>query len=152
MNDFNEFSRPTLARLQERLAALAPPHCFLELDANGLATLEQMPGLVLVFFAEDPLKLPEAWDLAVILADALKSLPEPVAVALVPPGAGAAQAGRWGVTLRPSLVALRAGGYLASLEGMMDWSEFSQRLRQVLAAPVSRPPGIGIPVNPAPHP
>jgi len=145
----NEFSRPTLARLEERLRGIAAPHRFSVLDAEGFEGLRRQPGLALVFFAEDPLKVPETWDVAVILADALKRLPTPVHLALLAPEAGRALAGRHGVNLWPALVGLRDGGYLGCLEGMMDWSVFSRRLEELLAAPVSRPPGIGIPVQAA---
>lgn len=145
----NEFSRPTLARLEERLRGIASPHRFSVLDAEGFEGLRQQSGLALVFFAEDPLKVPETWDVAVILADALKRLPMPVHLALLTPEAGRTLAGRQGVNLWPALVGLRDGGYLGCLEGMMDWSVFSRRLEELLAAPVSRPPGIGIPVQAA---
>jgi hydrogenase-1 operon protein HyaE len=49
----------------------------------------------------------------------------------------------------PALLFLRDGAYVGVIEGLRDWSEFVAEVRQMLAAPVSRPPSIGIAVTAA---
>ena len=50
-------------------------------------------------------------------------------------------ANRW-----PCLVFLRDGQYVTLVDGMLDWTDYVERVRQALAMPTSRTPGIGIAV------
>jgi hydrogenase-1 operon protein HyaE len=143
----SDYSKPTLARLDDRLAQIAAPHCYTRLDAASFDDFLEQAGPALVLFAEDPLRVPETWDLAVILADILKGIAEPLRVALLPPEAAVPLGKRYSISLWPTLVGLRDGGYVGSIEGMLDWDVFRHRLEQLLSAPVRRPPGIGIPVQ-----
>lgn len=149
----SDYCNPTLARLDERLARIPAPHRYSRLDGAGFEEFLAQPGAALVLFAEDPQRVPETWDLAVILADILKSVAQPVRVALLPPEVAVPTGRRYGVSLWPTLVGLRDGGYVGSIEGMMDWEVFRRRLEQLLEAPARRPPGVGIPVQTAnaPH-
>jgi hydrogenase-1 operon protein HyaE len=143
----DDYSKPTLTRLDERLARIAAPHSYSRLDAAGFDALLERPGASLVLFAEDPLRVPETWDLAVILADILKSVAQPLRIGLLPPEAALPLSKRYGISLWPTLVGLRDGGYVGSIEGMMDWHVFRRRLEALLEASVRRLPGIGIPVQ-----
>ena len=49
----------------------------------------------------------------------------------------------------PALLALRDGDYLGTIEGLKDWPVYSRLIPELLAAPASRPPGIGIPLRDA---
>lgn len=140
------YAKPTLARIGERLAGIDAPHGYVALDADNIDAFCQGPGLALLLFAEDPLRVPESWDVAVILADCLKRIAEPVRIGLLGPEAGRPLAQRFGVNLWPALVGLRDGAYLGVIEGMMDWDVFDRRLRELIAAQPGRAPGIGIPV------
>lgn len=140
------FARPTLDRITERLAAIPAPHAFRLLDAGSAEAFTSTPGLALLFLAEDPLRVPESWDVAVILADALRRIGTPLAIGLVGPDAGRAQAVRYGARIWPALVGLRDGEYLGCIEGMLDWAVFERRLHELLASTPAPRPGIGIPV------
>ncbi len=141
-----ETDKPTLGRLEQRLAAIGTPHGCVRLEGEGMTAFLAQGGTNLLFFAEDPGKVPETWDLAVILVEALKAQSAPVRIGLLPPPLSREWAPRYGVRVWPALVALRDGGYLGTLEGLQDWGIFSRRLPELLNAPVNRPPGVGIPV------
>jgi hydrogenase-1 operon protein HyaE len=145
----NDYTPPTLVRLDARLARITAPHRYRRLDAASFAGFLDRPGIAVVLFAADPLRVPETWDVAVILADALKRVAQPLSVGLLPPEAAVSLAQRYGVSQWPTLVVLRDGSYVDSIEGMMDWDVFQRRLDAALAAPVRRPPGIGIAVQAA---
>lgn len=135
-------SLPSLAELGERLVA------------RGLAALTPAAvdafiasGETFLLFADDPLRYAECWDAAVILPEVLKTLPRPVRAGFLL-GAEARQVQkRYGFSVWPALVVLRDGGYVGTLEGMLDWAEYQQTVNALLARPVSRPPTLGIPVR-----
>lgn len=139
-------SKPTLERIARRLERIAAPHSYAVLDAQGIDAFCGRPGTALLFFAEDPNRVPESWDVTVILADAVKRIAAPLSIGLLGPEVGRSLAGRYGVKLWPSLVGLRDGEYLGCIEGMMDWAVFERRLHELVAARPVRLPGIGIPV------
>jgi hydrogenase-1 operon protein HyaE len=139
-------SKPTLERIAQRLGRIAAPHSHAALDAEGIDAFIDRPGMAILFFAEDPQRVPESWDVTVILADAVKRIAVPLAIGLLGPETGRLIAGRCGVKVWPTLVGLRDGEYLGSIEGIMDWAVFERRLHELVAARPARLPGIGIPV------
>lgn len=135
-------------RLAVLLSRLVERHGLPPLDETSLDAFAAAPGLNLIFFPEDPERVPESWDVASILPDLLKSLPEPCRAGVVPPFSGRLLRGRYGFKRWPALVFLRDGGYLGAIEGMKDWAAFVADARAILARPASRPPlGIDIPVE-----
>lgn len=146
----SEYSNPTLARLAQRFAALEAQYGHRNLaDAAAAVSFAAEPGTTLLFFADDPQRVPETWDLCVILPEVVKTLAPAPRVGLLAPAAARELAGRYGLTLWPAIVALRDGGYLGAVEGLKDWGVYLARLPELLAAPACRPPGIGIPVQAA---
>jgi hydrogenase-1 operon protein HyaF len=141
-----DHNKPTLAHIAQRIEGIAAPHSAETLTAENVEAFCARPGLTLLFLAEDPLRVPESWDVAVILADALKRIAAPVRIGLLGPEAGRPPAGRYGIKVWPALVGLRDGEYLGSIEGMLDWAVFERRLRELIAAEPGRAPSIGIPV------
>ena len=144
-------STPPAQRLAARLAELQERHGFTVLDAESFTAFAGMPGTTLIMFAEDPAKVPETWDLTVILPEmvgasmALGTL----RVGVLPPEAARPLAARYGIRLWPALLALRDGDYLGTIEGLKDWPVYSRLIPELLAAAPSRPPGIGIPLHTA---
>ena len=142
---------PPAQRLAARLAELQDRHGFTVLDGGSFAAFAGMPGTTLIMFAEDPAKVPETWDLTIILPEmvgasmALGTL----RVGVLPPEAARPLAARYGIRLWPALLALRDGDYLGTIEGLKDWPVYSRLIPELLAAPASRPPGIGIPLRDA---
>lgn len=135
-------SLPTLDALGERLtsrgmSALTPA----EVDAFIA------DGDSILLFADEPLRYAECWDVAVILPEVLKTLPRQprVGFLLADPARQVQQ--RYGFSVWPALVFLRDGGYVGTLEGMRDWSEYQQSVAAMLDRPISRPPTLGIAVR-----
>lgn len=143
----NLYSNPTLAKLGERFERLTAQYGYSVLDPDNFYDFIRQPGESLIMLTEDPQKVPETWDMLVILPELLKGLPDPPRVGLLAPAAARTVAPRFGIRLWPALLALRGGDYLGTIEGFKDWSIFAVRLPQLLAAPASRPPMIGIPVQ-----
>lgn len=136
------FAPPTLAALADRLggagiACLAHPQ-----DDDLLAG-----GDTLLLLLEDPARVPESWDLAVILPEALKTAGTGLRVLALLPAAAKALAGRYGITVFPALMLLREGGYVGSIEGLRDWDGYRHAIAALRAQPVVRAPGIGIAIQ-----
>ncbi|NJD35696.1 MAG: hydrogenase [Betaproteobacteria bacterium] len=137
---------PGIERLQERFAILQARHGYSLLDAESFAEFAEAPGTTLILFADDPAKVPETWDLTVILPEALLRMEAKVRVGLLPPVTARSLAARYGIRIWPALLGLRDGAYLGTVEGLKDWSAYVRLLPELFSAPPSRPPGIGIPV------
>ena len=141
------YSNPTLARLDEHFRRLSQQHGCTVLDADSFDDFINAPGEALILFADDPQRVPETWDIAVILPELIKGLTHKPRVGLLPPTAAHAVSARYGIRLWPALLATRGGAYLGVVEGLKDWGVYAAQIPQVLAAPESRPPSIGIPVQ-----
>ncbi|OHC65825.1 MAG: hypothetical protein A2040_16795 [Rhodocyclales bacterium GWA2_65_19] len=146
MNSLSKLA-PGLERLSQRFDILQARHGYALLDGDSFAAYVAAPGACLILFAEDPAKVPETWDLTVILPEAVARLDSPVRVGVLAPVAARALAARYGIRIWPALLALRDGEYLGTVEGLKDWSAYVRLIPELLAAPPSRPPSIGIPVH-----
>ncbi len=134
-------------RLTERFAILRERYGYTLLDRDGFDAFIAGPGACLILFAEDPRKIPETWDLTVILPEAVAKLEIPVRVGMLAPETARLLATRYGIRIWPALLALRDGAYLGAMEGLKDWSAYCRLIPELLAAPPSRAPSIGIPVH-----
>jgi hydrogenase-1 operon protein HyaE len=141
------YSNPTLARLAEHFQRLSQQHGCMVLTADSFDDFINAPGESLILFTEDPQRVPETWDIAVILPELLKGLPNKPRVGLLAPADAHAVSSRYGIRLWPALLTLRGGAYLGVIEGLKDWGVYAAQIPQILAAPESRPPSIGIPVQ-----
>lgn len=137
---------PSIERLHERFGTLQARYGYSLLDAESFVGFAQTPGTTLILFADDPAKVPETWDLTIILPEALLRMEAEVRVGLLPPAAARSLAARYGIRIWPALLALRDGQYLGTIEGLKDWSAYVRLLPELLATEPSRPPSIGIPV------
>lgn len=144
---------PTLERLRQRITVLHDRHGFRILDEEVFEDFAAQSGMALVLFTEDPARVPETWDLAVILPDLVASLLPGVdgrRVGILAPAVARPLAARYGIRYWPALLVLRDGAYLGTIEGLQDWAIYRRRLPEILAAAPSRPPGIGIAVTGTP--
>lgn len=141
------YSNPTLARLAEHFQRLSQQHGCVILAADRFDEFVEQPGETLILFTEDPQRVPETWDIAVILPELIKGLPNKPRVGLLAPADAHAVSARYGIRLWPALLVLRSGAYLGVIEGLKDWGVYAAHLPQLLAAPASRPPSIGIAVQ-----
>lgn len=138
------FAPPSVTRLMSRLTASGRIAALESADAFERFAAE--PGNRVALLTDDPVRVPETWDVAVILPEVLKELPDLHAAALSPE-ISKSLAGRYGISRWPALVFFRDGGFVGVLEGMRDWSVYRVEVPAMMARPISRPPGIGIPVS-----
>lgn len=132
-------NHPLLARLAETAGrTVASPA---ELDA-----LLAEPGDWVLFCGGNPTQYPECLDVAVVLPELLALHGGRVHGAVATPDLEAPLQARYGFNRWPSLVFLRDGDYVGVISGMRDWSVFVGQFAEMLAAPASRPPSVGIPV------
>jgi hydrogenase-1 operon protein HyaE len=104
-------------------------------------------GTRVLFFSGDAVRFPESLDVAVVLPELQAALrPGTLQVGVVVRRDEDALARRWGSQRWPALVFLRDGQYLATVNGMHDWTDYLSRVQEALAATPSRAPGVGIPV------
>lgn len=129
--------------LFERLAAVTGA---VDLSPDTVAAFEAQPGTAVLFFAGDPVRFPEALDLAVVLPE-LRAAFGAWRVGTVPRGVEDALARRYAVQRWPSLVFLRDGGYLGTLSGMQDWDEYLREVRELLDRTPGPRPAPTIPIH-----
>jgi hydrogenase-1 operon protein HyaE len=137
---------PSIERLNERLAVLHARYGYSLLDLDGYAAFAEAPGNTLILFTEDPAKVPETWDITVILPEVVTRMQADVRIGVLAPADARKLAARYGIRIWPALLGLRDGEYLGTIEGLKDWGVYVRLLPELLAAAPSRPPSIGIPV------
>ncbi len=134
---------PLVARLLERPDAFEiPPEAFDEV-------LKKTPGLLLLFFTEDPVRYRETLDLAVIAPELLAMSAEPMCLGVLQPEAARAIQPRYGFRRWPAFVLLRDGQYLGAIDGMRTWDEYQREMARLQQAAPSRPPAVGVTVRSA---
>lgn len=117
-----------------------------DLDAAGLQAFMEGTGHAVVLFTDEPDKVPESWDLAVIFPDVLAACGAPMRAAVLRPEQARAVQGRFGINRLPAILFLRDGGYVGAIEGLRDWAGYVEECKAMLQAPVTRPPSVGIAV------
>ena len=128
------------------LAQLVARHGFAELTSATFDAWVAHRGHALVAFVEEPAKLKESLDLAVIAPQLERAMPGAFRCAVLLPEAARAVAVRYGFRRWPALVLLRDGGYVGAIDGLRNWDDYVDELSRLLAAPVTRPPSIGVAV------
>lgn len=131
---------PDIARLLTLFARLVAENGFKALTPASVDEFVREPGEAVLFFAEDPRRVPESWDVAVVLPSILRLSARPLRVGLLDPVTARALAGRFGVAVWPSLVFTRDGEYLGCIERMQDWNDYEERISAILSAEPSSPP------------
>ena len=115
-------------------------------DADAQAAVLVEAGDCVLFIAGDPVRFPECLDVAVVLPELQKHFSGRFRVAVLRPENEDEVARRYAANRRPALVFLRDGRYVTTVFGMQDWDDYIVAVAQALDAPVTRVPGIGIPV------
>lgn len=114
----------------------------------GLADVDAFisaPGDHVLFFHSDPVRFPECLDVAVVLPELAAAHPGRFDVGVVVPADAEALSQRFGRPKWPSLVFFRDGRYVTSIGGILDWTDYVERVGAALAMQPTRVP-IGIPV------
>jgi hydrogenase-1 operon protein HyaE len=120
-----------------------------EVRPETVEAFEAAGGDAVLFFGGDPVRFPEALDVAVVLPELIAAAGRPVRVGVVPRDCEDAVARRYAVQRWPSLVFMRDGGYLGTLSGMQDWEPYVGALREVLAREPGRRPAPTIAIHSA---
>lgn len=130
---------PLLQRLLDRADTCA-------LDPGTLDAWMARDGEHALLFGGDPVRFPEALDVAVVLPELSAAFARRFDIGIVPREHEDVIARRFGVQRWPSLVFLRGSGYLGTVSGMQDWADYVREVGAVLGRDVSRVPGVGVPV------
>lgn len=106
------------------------------------------PGMNVVFFPGDPTTVRDATDVAVILPELVTAFDGALQPGVVTDtfGDGKQLKMQYGFRKYPSLVFVRAGEYVGTISRVQDWSEYLQRINELLVAAPRRAPGFSIPV------
>lgn len=139
----------TLHPLMQRLI---DAHGAQVVDPDTVEAWSTRAGEHVLLFGGDPVRFPEALDVAVVLPELRAACGDRFDIGVVARAHEDALARRYGVQRWPSLVFLRAGGYLATVSGMQDWTDYVAEVGAALARDVSRAPTVGIPVVAAGQP
>ena len=116
------------------------------LDDASVDSFVAQAGATVLFFSEDPLRVKVTLDLAVILPEIAKAVPERLRMGVLPPPLANARAAQFNVRRWPALVFLRDGGWLGNIEGLRDWTDYVEAATTLLAAPARPVPKV-IPIS-----
>lgn len=129
------------------LDRLVAKHDVADLDEAGFQLFALAPGLGVVMLTEEPDKVAESWDLAVIFPDLRSAAGSTLRAGLLRPEEAGKIQSRFGVNRLPALLFLRDGEYVGVIEGLRDWGDFVAEFTAMLQKPAGRVPGIGIAVT-----
>ncbi len=129
------------------LDKLVAQHGLADLDETAVEAFGAQPGDAVLLLVDDPDRVAESWDLAVIFPDLIAAGGAPLQAGILRSAQAPAIQKRYGINRMPALLFLRDGGYVGAIEGLRDWGEFVAEFRDMLQRPVGRAPGIGIPVT-----
>ena len=138
---------PTADDFDALMGRLAERNGFARLDAGNFEAFAAGPGDRVVLFAEDPVRVPETWDVAVVLPEVLKSLGGRLQAGVLDIDSARRLAPSYGLRVWPALVFLREGGYVGAIEGMRDWDVYLREMSAMLEKPVGSAPTVGIAVR-----
>lgn len=128
------------------IAGLFTRHGYTSVDAANIDAFADASGHALLLFIDDPVRLRETLDLAVIVPEIARTFAGRFRVGVLLPEAARAMHTRYGFRRWPAIVVLRDGDYVGAIDGLRDWSEYVDAMNTLLAAPPVRPPSIGIPI------
>jgi hydrogenase-1 operon protein HyaE len=119
----------------------------IDLNESGFEAFLDSSGNSVVLLTEEPDKVPESWDLAVIFPSLLMKNPIQPLAAISRPDHARSLLIRFGVQRMPALLFLRDGAYVGVIEGLRDWNELVGEYDAMLLKPVSRARSIGVAVT-----
>ena len=127
--------------------ALVERHGLPLLNEAGLDAFVADGAHSLLFLAGDPVKYPEALDVAVILPELIRAFAGRFQAAVIAAESEHALQARYGFSRWPALVLLRGDAYVGAVTRVRNWDQYLFELSRLLDTEPSRPPGVGIPVN-----
>ena len=135
--------------VQSLVAQLFTRHGCAEITADNIDAFVGGEGHVVLVFTEDPLRVRETLDIAVIVPQLMHAFPDRFRVGVLLPEAARQLHARYGFRRWPALVVLRDGKHVGAVDGLRNWDEYLKELGHLLEEAPTRPPTIGIPVKTA---
>lgn len=129
------------------LDRLVANHGVVDLDVDGFETFMDAAGDGVVLLTEEPDKVAESWDLAVIFPDLLAAAGVKQRAGVLRPEQARSLQSRFGINRMPALLFVRDGAYVGTIEGLRDWNELVAECMAMSQKPASRAPSIGIAVT-----
>jgi hydrogenase-1 operon protein HyaE len=111
--------------------------------AIGIAahdTFVRQPGVNVLFFAGDPQRFQDTTDVAVVLPELAQAFQGQLRPGVVEASAELELQKRYAFSAWPTLVFIRAGGYLGAITGIRNWSEYLEEIGRLLTAEPVHPP------------
>lgn len=131
------------------LAQLFVRHGCTEVTAENIDAFVDRPGHAVLVFTEDPLRVRETLDIAVIVPELMRAFPGRFRVGVLLPETARHVHARYGFRRWPALVVLSDGDHVGAVDGLRNWEEYVKELARLLETAPTRPPTIGIPVKTA---
>ena len=119
-----------------------------EVDLDSHDEFVAQPGMNVLFFAGDPNTSKDTPDVAVVLPELVSAFEGQLTPGVVADtwGAGKTLRQQYGFSAYPSLVFVRGGEYVGAITRIQDWSEYLDKIAELLVAAPRRAPGFSIPV------
>lgn len=102
------------------------------LDINNHDAFVREHEFSVLFFSDDPSKVKESLDVAVVLPELLRAFPQ-LKAAVVDRGSETALQGRYHFVTWPALVFLRRGDFLGTIIRIQNWDDYLQQIPEILA-------------------
>ena len=135
--------------LHPLIAQLFARHGCTQITAGNIDAFVGSPGHAMLLFTEDPLRVRETLDIAVIVPELMRAFPGRFRVGALLPEAARRMQARYGFRRWPAFVMLRDGEHVGAVDGLRVWDEYFNEVARLLDATPRRPPTIGIPVTTA---
>jgi hydrogenase-1 operon protein HyaE len=129
------------------IAQLFTRHGCNEVTPDNIDVFAAGTGHAMLVFTEDPLRVRETLDIAVIVPQLMRAFPDRFRVGVLLPEAARALHTRYGFRRWPAFVVLCDGKHVGAVDGLRSWDEYMKELGELLAKAPTRPPTIGIPVK-----
>jgi len=135
------------APMHPLIAQLFTRHGCTEITAENIDAFVESPGHAMLVFTEDPLRVRETLDIAVIVPELTRAFPGAFRVGVLMPEAARQLHSRYGFRRWPAFVVLSDGRHVGAVDGLRNWDEYVKELGALLETGPKRPPTIGIPVK-----
>jgi hydrogenase-1 operon protein HyaE len=107
-------------------------HGYAELDAASVDAFTQRAGHALLLFTEDPVRVRETLDLAVIVPEIDRAFAGRLRIGVLLPAAAREVHPRYGFRRWPALVVLSGGRYVGAVDGLRGWDDYMMAVAGLL--------------------
>lgn len=128
------------------LERLVSQYGYPEICAESFAEFVAPADPALLFLAEDPARIKETLDLAVILPELAAVHPRRFRIGVLPPAEAAVVAPKYAIRRWPALLMMRAGRYVGAIEGLRNWDDYLAELARLLELEPSIPSVLVVPL------